>query len=321
MQFTVVIIINNKTIVFRIRLVDHVGRHLQSGNVLNPVLFTFLFTCVCAHFTERFSIHVVQVNFTRINWQVRAGMQCAVETGERTCFKMNHSLCFHLFVSGTFMLYHFRVLIPHLHPVHGLFTSHSSPSSLKLLDVELNIENLFFLSTAFIFYTMAWLGVSQWNCTHFRCIHWINKNWNTLLFGQMVVWEMCLSVNNCFGTSCYQNGSWSTEMCCCLFLYGRWYSPSVCMSCKGCKWLSVNQQDSEWGIREVLPVSVSIEYIYINTHSKINKDILIIMLSHVIMLHDYKVNHCSGKGILISQHLWIPWFMLLVIFCYLAGFR
>lgn len=65
------------------------------------------------------------------------------------------SVCFHLFVSGTFVLYHFRVLIPHLHSVYGLFTSHSSPSSLKLLDVELNIENLFFLSTASIFYALA----------------------------------------------------------------------------------------------------------------------------------------------------------------------
>lgn len=51
------------------------------------------------------------------------------------------TVCFPLFVRGTFMLYLFRVLIPHLHSVHGLFTNHSSPSSLKLLDVELNIEN------------------------------------------------------------------------------------------------------------------------------------------------------------------------------------
>lgn len=58
----------------------------------------------------------------------------------------NHqNVGFHLLISGTFMLYHCRVLIPHLHPAHGLFTSHSSPSSLMLLFVELNIEKIVLL--------------------------------------------------------------------------------------------------------------------------------------------------------------------------------
>lgn len=64
MQFTVAIILNNKTVFFKLRVVDHVGQRLQSRNVVNPVLFTFLFTCLCAHFKERFSNHVVQMNFT-----------------------------------------------------------------------------------------------------------------------------------------------------------------------------------------------------------------------------------------------------------------
>ena len=74
---------------------------------------------------------------------------------------------FHLFwVSCPFTLFCSGVRIPHLHHAHGLFTSHSSPSSLMLLFVELNIENLFCLSTAFIFHAIAWLGVSQWNCAY-----------------------------------------------------------------------------------------------------------------------------------------------------------
>ncbi len=62
---------------------------------------------------------------------------------------------FTFLVSGTFMLHHCKVSIPHLLSPHGLFTSRSSPSSLMLLFVELNIENLFCLSTASIFHAMA----------------------------------------------------------------------------------------------------------------------------------------------------------------------
>lgn len=76
-------------------------------------------------------------------------------------------------VSSTFMLYRCRVFIPHLYSAHGLFT-HSSPSSLMLLFVKLNIEKLSCLSTASIFHAMAWLEFSQWNCADFRCTHRVN---------------------------------------------------------------------------------------------------------------------------------------------------
>lgn len=65
------------------------------------------------------------------------------------CAEVEFCVGFHLFSS-----WHL-VLIPHLHSAHGLFTSHSSPSSLMLLFVELNIGNLFCLSTESIFHAMA----------------------------------------------------------------------------------------------------------------------------------------------------------------------
>lgn len=82
-----------------------------------------------------------------------------------------------------FMLYHCRVLNHH-HSAHGLFTSHSSPSSLMLLFVELNIEKFACcLSLASICHATAWLGEGQWNCADFRCIHGVNNNWDTLCSG------------------------------------------------------------------------------------------------------------------------------------------
>lgn len=90
---------------------------------------------------------------------------------------------------GPSTLHHCRLLIPHLRAAHALFTSHSSPSSLMLLFVELNIE--FFLpclSTASIFHAVAWLAASQWNCADFRCIHCVNNNWDALRCGSTCVW-------------------------------------------------------------------------------------------------------------------------------------
>lgn len=116
--------------------------------------------------------------------------------------KMENDLlsAFTFLVSGTFMLYHCGVLIPHLHPAHGLFISHSSPSSLMLLFVELNIENLLCVSTASIFHAMAWLGASQWNCADFRCIHRVNNNWHFAPVRQFCGWiQMCL-LSHCFCT-------------------------------------------------------------------------------------------------------------------------
>lgn len=43
--------------------------------------------------------------------------------------------------SAAFLLCHCKVLIPHLHFVHGLFTSHSPPSSLMLFFVICWLEN------------------------------------------------------------------------------------------------------------------------------------------------------------------------------------
>lgn len=58
-------------------------------------------------------------------------------------------------------LHHCRLLIPHLRAAHALFTSHSSPSSLMLLFVELNIEKIFALLVHSIYISCSGLISGQ----------------------------------------------------------------------------------------------------------------------------------------------------------------
>lgn len=79
---------------------------------------------------------------------------------------------------GTFpvLLQGSEILFSWLQSSHGLFTRCASPSSLMLLFVEFNIENVFCLSTVSIFNALLWRVGRSWNQEDFRCIHLINHN-------------------------------------------------------------------------------------------------------------------------------------------------